>query len=182
MSRLALKIALVVVVLAAVAGVCYWFLIPVPRQQKADLRQRDGVWCLKATDQPFTGIMFEANSKGQLLSEIPLNEGLAHGKARGWHPNGQLEVEEPFTKGKSNGQRTRYHSNGKVRSIATIVQGTLHGPFQEFHDNGQLAVEMTLVNGVGQGPSRAWHPSGKLKAEVTLVDGEPSAASYHEDK
>ena len=181
MSRSAVKTTLVVVALAAVAGVCYWLLIPIPRQQKNDLKQREGVWCLKATDEPFTGIMFEADAKGQLLSEIPLKKGLAHGIARGWHPNGQLEVEEPFAGGKSNGKRTRYHPNGKVRSTATIVEGTLHGPFQEFHDNGQLAVEMTLVKGVGQGPSRAWYPSGQLKAEAVLVDGQPETVTYHED-
>ena len=167
-------------------GALLWFaLIPgVQSLGKSLLERRNGIWCLKESGQPFTGMMleFQPENPKQLLSEIPLKEGVANGLARAWYPSGQLEMKEPFVNGKSHGTRTRYYENGKVRSVATIVQGTLHGPFQEFHDNGQLAVEMTLVNGVGQGPSRAWHPSGKLKAEVTLVDGEPTAASYHEDK
>lgn len=162
----------------------FWFTLPPPpaRLTIEELVQRSGVWYLKSTDQPFTGIMFEPNGKDKLLSEIQLEEGLAHGIARGWYPSGQLEVEEPFSRGKSNGTRKRYHENGKIRSIATISEGVLDGPFKEYHDNGQLAVEMTLVKGFGQGPSRAWYPSGKLKAEVTLVEGNPTEAQYYEDK
>jgi antitoxin component YwqK of YwqJK toxin-antitoxin module len=169
--------------LIVLIGAAWYALTPPPlRHAKDDLVQRSGVWHLKSTDQPFTGVMFEPNGKDKILSEIPLKAGLAHGIARGWYLSGALEVEEPFSRGKSHGTRTRYHENGQVRSIATIVQGTLEGPFQEYHDNGQLAVEMTLVKGVGQGPSRAWHPSGKLKAEVTLLNGELTATQYYEDK
>lgn len=181
--KLRTKSILAFLTLIVVIGISWYALTPPPvRYPKQELVQRSGVWYLKSTDRPCTGVMFEQNGKDKLLSEIPLKAGLAHGIARGWYPSGQLEVEEPFSQGKSNGTRSRYHENGKVRSIATIVVGTLEGPFKEYHDNGQLAAEMTLVKGVGQGPSRAWHPSGKLKAEVTLVDGQPTAASYHEDK
>lgn len=165
-----------------IGAVWYALTPPTARLIKDELVQRNGIWHLKSTDKPFTGIMFEPNGKDKVLSEIQLKEGLAHGTARGWYPSGQLEIEEPFSQGKSNGTRTRYHENGKIRSIATISDGVLDGPFKEYHDNGQLAVEMTLVKGVGQGPSRAWYPSGRLKAEVTLVEGNPTQAQYYEDK
>lgn len=183
LSPKALRAALATLAMVISGVLLYWFMSPpLPRYAKEELVQRAGVWHVRKTDQPATGIMFERGNGEQLMSEIPLREGLAHGLARGWHPNGQLEVEEPFSRGKSNGTRTRYHSNGAVRSVATISEGVLHGPFREYHDNGQIAVEMTLKDGVGQGASRAWYPSGKLKAEVTLVDGQPTATNYYEDK
>ena len=177
---------LTVALALAALGAMLWFALSpgVQRLDKSMLERRDGVWLVKETAQPFTGMMLEYQSENpkQLLSEIPLKEGLAHGLTRAWHPDGQLEMEEPFVNGKSHGTRTRYHPNGKIRSIATIKQGVLHGPFKEYHDNGQLAVEMNLINGVGQGPSRAWYPSGKLKAVVQLKDGEKVEGDYFEDQ
>jgi antitoxin component YwqK of YwqJK toxin-antitoxin module len=177
---------MIVLLSIIVLGAVVWFSFS-PEVQKIDkslLERRKGIWCVKDSGLPFTGMMqeFQLDDPKQLLSEIPLEKGLAHGFARAWYPSGQLEMEEPFVNGKSHGTRTRYHENGKVRSVATIVQGVLHGPFSEYYDNGQLAVEMTLQNGIGQGESRAWHRSGKLKAVVTLKDGEAVVSEYFEDR
>lgn len=178
------KFALALAALGLLVALGYFVSRPeVLRFDKSDLQRRDGVWQVKSSGETVTGILVEYDPQNaeQLISEIPLKEGLAHGVARGWHPNGQLEVEEPFVNGKSHGTRTRYHANGQVRSVATIVEGVLQGSFKEYHDTGQLAVEMTLVDGVGQGSSRAWFPSGQLKAKVVLKDGEPEEAEYFED-
>jgi antitoxin component YwqK of YwqJK toxin-antitoxin module len=152
-----------------------------PRLPKSSLKRVAGVW-QDSSGKPVTGILFDAAPDGQLLEEIPLREGLAHGLAKGWHPNGQLEVEEPFENGKSHGLRRRYHSNGQLLSTATIVQGVLHGPFREYHANGQLAAEMTLEQGLGEGPSQAWHPNGSIKAKATLHQGETVSVEHFPEK
>mgnify|MGYP003670288040 CR=1 FL=1 len=153
-------------------------LIETPRIARLLLELRDGQLCPKDGGGPFTGIMFEQTPEGQVISEIPLKEGIVHGIARGWHDNGQMEVEEPFEDGVSNGLRTRWHPNGQKRSEATIVNGVLQGPFSEWHDNGQVAVRMEMVDGKGEGVVEAWNPDGSMKSRVTLAAGEPVETAF----
>lgn len=171
----------------AAAGVGLWMAAPksrtpvpseLPRIARSLLELRSGKLCPKSGGGPFTGLMYEQTTEGTLISEIPLEEGIVHGLARGWHDNGRLEVEEPFENGVSNGLRTRWHPNGNKRSQASIVNGVLHGPFTEWHDNGQVAVRMEMVDGQGEGLVEAWNPDGTLKSRITLANGEPVQSDF----
>jgi antitoxin component YwqK of YwqJK toxin-antitoxin module len=186
-NRTFILLASLTCLLLTAGGIGLWLAAPesstptpkvVPRIARLLLELKDGRLCPKAGGGPFTGIMYEKTTAGRLLSEIPLNEGIVHGIARGWHENGQLEVEEPFENGHSHGLRTRYHPNGKKRSQATIVKGSLEGPFTEWHENGQLAVRMNMADGKGEGLCEAWHLNGKPKSKVNLKNGEPIQTEY----
>lgn len=159
------------------AGVAIWWwsrTAPVPGElPRAALELRDGRMYPRDGGGPFTGIMFERASTGQRLTEVPLQDGIINGLARGWYDAGQLEVEEHFENGVSEGVRKRWHANGKLKNEAAIVKGELHGPYTEWHDNGQLAARLTMVHGRGEGLSEAWHPDGSKKAVVTLEAGKP---------
>lgn len=161
---------------ALAAAAIWWWSHPAPvpgELPRTALELRDGRMCLRDGGDPFTGIMFERASTGQRLTEVPLQAGIVHGRARGWYDAGQLEVEEHFDNGLSDGVRKRWHANGKLKSEATIVKGELHGPYTGWHDNGQLAARLTMVHGLGEGLSEAWHPDGSKKALVTLNAGKP---------
>jgi uncharacterized protein len=165
-------------VLALVAFACYYYLYPSPlRVAKTELMRVDGVW-VNAAQQPFTGIMTEHDKDGHLLSEVSLQQGLAEGWSKAWHPNGQLEMEEYFDAGKSHGRRRRYHPNGKLRSVANIEHGVLQGTFEEYHENGELAARMEMVDGKAEGKAEAWHPDGRLKAQAQMSKGETVSVQH----
>ena len=151
---------------------------PAPRIARALIELRDGKLCPKVGGPPFSGVMYEQTTKGQLLTEVPVREGVVHGVAHGWHENGQMEVEEIFVNGVSHGVRRRWHPNGRQRNEATIVNGLLHGPYTEWHDNGQVALRMNMVEGTGEGESEAWLPDGRLKSRITLRKGQPVKTEY----
>ena len=153
--------------------------VPTPRLARALLELRVNKLCPKAGGGPFTGLMFEQTTTGDLIAEVPVQDGIIHGIARGWHESGQLEVQEPFVDGLSHGLRTRWHPNGRKRSTATIRAGVLHGPFTEWHDNGQIAVQMEMVDGRGEGLVESWNPDGSLKSRVTLQAGVPVATDFY---
>lgn len=180
------RLGLALLVTAAV-GLGLWMAAPesrtpmssaLPRIARASLELRDGKLCPKNGGGPFTGLMYEQTTEGMLISEIPLQDGIVHGIARGWHEDGALEVEEPFENGLSNGLRTRWYPSGNKRSQATIVAGVLQGLFTEWHDNGQLAVRMEMIAGKGEGLVEAWNADGSLKSRITLSDGEPVHSDF----
>jgi hypothetical protein len=126
--------------------------------------------------EPFTGTLYDKSSKGAMIAELPVRDGLVHGLARGWHENGQVEVEEPFVDGLSHGERIRWHANGSVRSKANIVRGVLQGSFTEWHPNGQMKTRMNLVDGLGEGLCETWAETGQALPPVTLKAGQPVGA------
>lgn len=143
--------------------------IEITRDQ-LELRE-DGVLVVKATGQPFNGLLVEYFTDNVRHSAVEINDGRAHGVTRGWYPTGQLEVEEHFVTGVSHGLRTRWYENGSKKSQANIVAGELAGTFIQWHENGNKAVEMNLVAGKPEGITVAWHTSGALKSEVTMKSG-----------
>ena len=177
MMRWGMVVKFAVAALVGVAAACYLF-FPAPlRVAKTELQRVDGVW-KDSGGQPFTGWMTEQYKEGQLLSEVPLDQGVAQGWARSWHPNGQLEMEEYFEQGKSHGTRRRYHANGNLRSVAEIEHGVMQGTFEEYHENEQLAARMKMVNGLADGVAEAWHADGRLKAEAQMSKGETVSVKH----
>ena len=139
---------------------------------------REGRMYPRAGGGPFTGNMFERSYTGQRLSEVPLQEGIVHGLARGWYDSGALETEERFDQGLSQGVRQRWHANGKLKSEATVVKGQLQGTYQEWFDSGIRAVATTLVDGKAHGLCESWHPDGTLKSRVQLELGNPTTTQF----
>ena len=164
-----------------VGGLLFWHRAPevFPAEIPAGLLvRREGRMYPRAGGGPFTGKMFERSSTGQRLSEVPLQEGIVHGLARGWYDSGALETEEHFDQGHSEGIRRRWHENGKLKSEATVVKGQLQGTYQEWFDSGIKAVATKLVDGKPHGLCETWHPDGTIKSRVQLELGNPTATQF----
>lgn len=144
-------------------------LVEIPRSQ---LLLRDGLWCQKEGETPFTGIMIETYETGGRKSRSLIVEGRLEGLSERWYTNGQPERLEHFRAGVSHGLRTKWHPNGRKLSEVQIVEGNLEGTFRRWHEDGSLYEEIQLVNGKPEGVSRAFYPSGHLRAEARLRDGE----------
>lgn len=144
---------------------------PEPEVLSTELERRDGLLYVRSESSPFTGLMLERFSDGQLKSRSNVRGGVLHGLSEGWHTNGQLEVQECFQNGVSHGLRQKWNVNGGKMSEGEIVDGVHHGTFRRWHDNGTLAEEVTMRNGEPDGLSRAFYPSGYLKMQVLIRDG-----------
>jgi len=139
---------------------------------RADLTLRDGALHLRASAQPFTGLLVEDWRPGQRRTEVGIRDGRAHGLSRGWFENGRLEVEETFVRGVSHGTRTRFFPDGAKKSAVKIRDGQLADTFREWHPNGRLARETPLVAGVPHGEVRSWDEQGQLTGTARVEHGQ----------
>ena len=78
---------------------------PPPKPSVGTLRiedatvRNDGVLCVKATGQPFTGTLNEHWPSGKLRRETGMKEGQRHGAMKVWYESGQLETTGQFVMG-----------------------------------------------------------------------------------
>lgn len=160
-----------------VAGIFFWNQSLRPRVAKSvpsertrnELVLREGR--LLDGGLPFTGVVTDHYSGGELKSHSVVSNGLLEGVSEGWYTNGQKQVTEHFVAGVSHGLRTKWYPNGVKQSEVTIINGELHGTFQRWHENGQLSEQVEMSHGQPAGLSLAYHPSGALKARVKLEGG-----------
>lgn len=68
--------------------------------------------------KPFTGIAFEYNGQGKLISEVSFVDGIEHGIARDWYPSGQLKKETYLMWGGLHGVSREWFENGRLKSEA----------------------------------------------------------------
>ena len=92
---------------------------------------RDNMAYLKATEEPFTGIVKgkgrEDYRKEVCTYEKHYKNGLLDGRSKYWYLNGKLESIVPYKMGQIHGVLTRYHENGKIKARMHFVDGMRGG-------------------------------------------------------
>jgi len=146
---------------------------PAPEREvtSKELTRRDDRMYLAAETEPFTGVLVERYSTGELKARSRMKQGRLDGVSEGWHTNGVRQISEHFDAGVSHGVRTKWFSDGRKLSEAGIDQGKLSGQFRRWHENGVLAEEIQMSNNLPDGLSRLYYPSGALKAEARTAQG-----------
>jgi antitoxin component YwqK of YwqJK toxin-antitoxin module len=66
--------------------------------------------------KPFTGIAYETNSAGIVVSEAGYDSGLQAGVTREWDHSGHLLSESYFAQGSKHGTSKQWHNNGHLES------------------------------------------------------------------
>lgn len=98
--------------------------------------------------QPFTGIGYETNDQGLVISEMEFQSGMQHGTTRGFYPSGQVKRE------------AQYQHN------------TLDGFVRDWSENGVLEREEEYEKGVCV-RRKVVDSSGQLVLSYELSENDP---------
>jgi antitoxin component YwqK of YwqJK toxin-antitoxin module len=90
---------------------------------------------------PRRDVRVEHHATGAKKTEVPLEDGLAHGLVRAWHVNGTIHFEVEYRRGVRHGTLKVWYENGQLESVRAYVSGKKHGPFTDWHRNGVKAAE-----------------------------------------
>jgi hypothetical protein len=79
--------------------------------------------------KPFTGVGYENDLDGRLVSEISFVDGIQTGPARDFDPQGNVVLEENYRGGQKHGRSRRWTSDGvlvadELYEFSTVVSGT----------------------------------------------------------
>ena len=118
---------------------------------------RDGLYYKKFTDVPFTGVISEGRSRGELKN------GLKQGTWFDYHEDGQLWEKGKFVDGKQNGEWVQYYDNGQLRWKGNLVNGKEEGESVKYYENGQLWEKGKFVDGKQNGEWVSYHENGQLR-------------------
>src|SRR3989344_4343330 len=90
-------------------------------------------------DRLFDGISYVWNEQGNLLAEIPYQQGDLEGISVYYYPSGQIEKELCYQKNLLHGEASEFYKNGQLRAKTFYEQGTKQGPSLGYFENGQPA-------------------------------------------
>lgn len=113
----------------------------------AQMERKNGRWCLKDLQTPYTGQFVE------------------------FYINGRLKGEGNFKDGLAEGLRTAYYPDGKTRFIRNYVNGLENGEFKQFFTNGKIEQEGTFKDAKEEGIWKLWYSTGQLKKQVEFKNG-----------
>ena len=65
--------------------------------------------------RPFTGVAYEKDREGRLVSLSGYQNGRASGPLRTWYPSGQIEQEQYYRRGGLHGPWREWYANGRPR-------------------------------------------------------------------
>jgi len=116
------------------------------RVPKKTLYYEDGHQYLDG--EPFTGVGYFENAKGQVTAEIEYRDGLEWGKRREWSAPGQLSLED------------------------TMWLGVMHGKSREWFLNGKLSEEKDYEIGILI-REKVWDVNGNLTEEYEMKKEDP---------
>jgi len=86
--------------------------------------------------------------------------GRPQGMVRSWYPDGQLWSETPFQDGMAHGTCKVWATDGRLLGTFEMVAGT--GTFCTWYDDGTLRSEVSTVRGLPTGRIRHWDEAGEL--------------------
>jgi len=96
--------------------------------------------------KPFTGIVYDVYSEGQLKFERTYKEGLCV-FTQNWFENGQISSQVTYKDKKLNGLWQAWWMNGRLAYQLTSKDGKKDGLYQEWDKNGQLRFKGTYKDG-----------------------------------
>lgn len=137
---------------------------------------------------PFTGIAFELNRQGKIISEITYIDGSVDGFFRYWYPQGlQIHTEGFHSKVKTRIISTKDNNTGKYPQRYGGNCRTFDGHYRIFdgerkiwHHNGQLNELSYFNDGFFTKFSKVWDEKGNLISETSYDEkGNTTEIKFH---
>ena len=127
---------------------------------------------LRATGQPFTGVVEDRYPSGAPRLRRSVVDGRPEGLWVEWYETGVVRYLATWSGGRGDGVWTYFHPNGEVRERASVVADVWDGPVEGWHANGRKAFEGTHDGGQRAGVWRFWTEGGVLDRTERYEDGE----------
>ena len=127
-----------------------------------DVDGDNGAAVLRATGEPFTGVVFDRYPSGAKKLRRSVVEGRAEGLWVEWYESGTVRYLATWAEGRGDGVWTYFHPNGEVREQATVVDDMYTGPAEGWHENGRKAFEGVHEANERVGVWRFWSEDGAL--------------------
>ena len=135
-------------------------------QSKYDMdmiSRSDGIWYLKGSKKPFTGIGYVlSDTSGKKIIESKYLNGQLHGPHSEWWHNGKKKTHGRYKKGKRHGRWVEYHNNGNIFTENSFKSGVYDGSSSEWHENGTLHFRGKYKEGEKLGSWEYWDDKGRL--------------------
>lgn len=133
-------------------------------ETKSQLEFKDGVYFSKTTNSPFTGVVFDFYSNGEMKSSESYKNGLNDGPLIVWNKDGKKVTEYNYKEGKRHGKLTKWFKNGNKMFELQFKDGKSSAPHIYFYPAGEKRDEMTYCEN-GDCYVKTWDKNGKLIAE-----------------
>lgn len=111
-----------------------------------ELEPSDDYLSLNYRGQPFTGIAFELDQHGKLLSETSYVDGQKEGIAKEWGPAGIVVREQHYANDTRHGHSREWYESGSLKSEAEYELGICLWE-REWTNDGQLVRDFMLNEG-----------------------------------
>jgi antitoxin component YwqK of YwqJK toxin-antitoxin module len=120
------------------------------------MEKKDGVWYLKNSGKPYSGLFID------------------------YFLNGKKEGEGNLNNGKVNGLRTIYMMNGSISSFRNYTDGIANGYSEEYFPNGKLKQKGTFKDGLDDGLWVDYYSTGEIKRQTVFKDKKPQFSKNEE--
>ena len=143
-----------------------------PDTVRADAVDEDnGFAVLRATGEPFTGVVVDAYPSGAKKLRRSVVDGRAEGLWVEWYESGVPRYLATWRSGQGEGAWTYFHETGEVRERSVVVADAFDGPVEGWHANGRKAFEGAYRQNQKDGTFRYWDESGRLNRTETYEGG-----------
>lgn len=130
-----------------------------PVVEKSQLYMRGGVFKIKGTKTPFTGMVTDEKDREFY------KDGKPHGKWLTFYENGNLKSIENWKNGILNGKHILYDHEETKLSETYYEQGDEDGKYILFHDNGKPYIVGEFKKGAASGVWNYYNEDGKLTGQ-----------------
>lgn len=114
-------------------------------------------------------VIIELDGGGYKTGEIV--NGLPHGHWQVIDESGNIISEIPYEDGKIHGKLLSYDANGQLRGETEYVRGGVCGWVRGWHSTGHLAFEIESRGGAYNGTWREWYSDGTPERDAKAVAG-----------
>lgn len=105
--------------------------------ERNKLQVRNHIAYLPNQETPFTGMVRNFYTTGQIAFEVRYKEGSPDGLETTWRKNGEISQERNFKDGKGHGTNTSWYDNGQKMNERSYKEGKAVGTDTTWHRNGQ---------------------------------------------
>ena len=110
-------------------------------------------------------------SKGVVLTEREVKDGVPHGTSKAFSPDGKVIEQAEYKHGKKEGASKQFYENGNVRSIQYFKDDKENGKIERYYENGKIEYKGNYINGKRNGVFESYYENGKLNDSIEYDNG-----------
>jgi hypothetical protein len=121
--------------------------------------------------QPFDGVLLQADSTQGLTSYSSYAQGWQHGTTVQFYTKtGRMESQRWYTRGEKDSLHTGWWPNGNKRFAYRFCKGQYQGPQLECYESGEVYKVVNYHNGQ-ELAGKGWRPNGRLFLNYSVRNG-----------